>query len=524
MESADSSFADLSFKDALSNSAESGLHNNLARAVFGQNGLASVNASGHAKNPSAGPQETSETAASLLAKQAQLSPRIAAKQLAEKSARGQFRSLASAQAHQAQSTPTLRDRARNRSAPRTAQVRAKSRRTVIAPQITANPVHVALPVAPVQQMPPVERTNPIAEPVLPKRFSGASVALPASRTAEHVATAIDAAGATHGAQEETAASESESADAAHSAANSASAANRPASEIAHGTNPAADSATQNTAVSAQDGLDRSGNPLHQNANDAAATTGTLPAAASEMMRGTAGVQSAPGSMRARGASSASGSATLREGDSIAAAQGAPVSGSVHSDLMRDSVGQVRASLERTGGAAASGSSAQSNPFAALDAEPDQPAATWIHTSARQVEAGYQDPALGWVSVRADATANGLHASLVPASTEAAQSLGSHLAGLNSFLAEHHGSAGNGHPSRSRRRERHSADSTDRETGSRRTRRGRRQAAVPPTPHRLSRCRKQQGPKEQDRQQQEPAQCRWRRRAHIADASPSWPDS
>jgi len=79
-------------------------------------------------------------------------------------------------------------------------------------------------------------------------------------------------------------------------------------------------------------------------------------------------------------------------------------------------------------------------FAALDSAAGQPETTWLHASARHAEAGYLDPSLGWVSVRADASTNGLHASVVPSSPEAAQTLSTHLADLNSYLAEHHGSA------------------------------------------------------------------------------------
>jgi hypothetical protein len=75
-------------------------------------------------------------------------------------------------------------------------------------------------------------------------------------------------------------------------------------------------------------------------------------------------------------------------------------------------------------------------FTALDSATAGPAAPWIHTSAHHAEAGYLDPSLGWVSVRADATSAGVHAALVPASPEAASVLGNHLAGLNAWLAEH----------------------------------------------------------------------------------------
>jgi hypothetical protein len=76
-------------------------------------------------------------------------------------------------------------------------------------------------------------------------------------------------------------------------------------------------------------------------------------------------------------------------------------------------------------------------FATLDTAGSTVATTWIHAGAQQAEAGYQDPVLGWVSVRADLSAGGVHAQLVPGSADAAQTLGSHLTGLNTYLSEHH---------------------------------------------------------------------------------------
>jgi hypothetical protein len=77
-------------------------------------------------------------------------------------------------------------------------------------------------------------------------------------------------------------------------------------------------------------------------------------------------------------------------------------------------------------------------FATLDAA-GTARPTWIHAGTQRAEVGYQDPALGWVSVRADASGGGVHAELVPATADAAQALGGHLAGLNAFLAERHSS-------------------------------------------------------------------------------------
>lgn len=76
-------------------------------------------------------------------------------------------------------------------------------------------------------------------------------------------------------------------------------------------------------------------------------------------------------------------------------------------------------------------------FTALDTEVSPVAPTWVHAAAQHAEAGFEDPALGWVGVRAQLGGGGVHASLVPGSTDAALALGNHLAGLNAYLAEHH---------------------------------------------------------------------------------------
>jgi hypothetical protein len=81
--------------------------------------------------------------------------------------------------------------------------------------------------------------------------------------------------------------------------------------------------------------------------------------------------------------------------------------------------------------------ASGDPFRLLDDPHSAPTPSWIHAGTHHAEAGYLDPVLGWVRVRADSLASGMHAALVPSSPEAAQVLGSHLAGLNAYLSEHH---------------------------------------------------------------------------------------
>jgi hypothetical protein len=76
-------------------------------------------------------------------------------------------------------------------------------------------------------------------------------------------------------------------------------------------------------------------------------------------------------------------------------------------------------------------------FAAMDTGASGGPA-WLHAGAHSAEAGFEDPALGWVSVRAEMAAGSIHASVVPGSAEAAQTLGAHMAGLNNYLSEHRG--------------------------------------------------------------------------------------
>lgn len=76
-------------------------------------------------------------------------------------------------------------------------------------------------------------------------------------------------------------------------------------------------------------------------------------------------------------------------------------------------------------------------FTALDAETASGAPAWTHAGARGAEAGFQDPALGWIGVRANMSGAGIRAALVPGSADAAEALGGHLAGLNTYLAEQH---------------------------------------------------------------------------------------
>jgi hypothetical protein len=88
-------------------------------------------------------------------------------------------------------------------------------------------------------------------------------------------------------------------------------------------------------------------------------------------------------------------------------------------------------------AASSGRTEAGATFSALDMDAAPGAPTWIHAGGQRAEAGFQDPTLGWVSVRAEMSGGGIHAALVPGTSEAAETLGGHIPGLNDYLAEHH---------------------------------------------------------------------------------------
>jgi hypothetical protein len=76
-------------------------------------------------------------------------------------------------------------------------------------------------------------------------------------------------------------------------------------------------------------------------------------------------------------------------------------------------------------------------FEALDSQSEIGRPAWIHAGAQRAEVGFEDPALGWVGVRAESGGGRIHAEVVSGSSDAAQALSGHMAGLNAYLAEHH---------------------------------------------------------------------------------------
>ena len=76
-------------------------------------------------------------------------------------------------------------------------------------------------------------------------------------------------------------------------------------------------------------------------------------------------------------------------------------------------------------------------FAALEPSIRNESGTsnWARGGHAQAESGYLDPELGWIGVRAEVHAGGVHATLVSQSSDAAQALSGHIAGLHTYLAE-----------------------------------------------------------------------------------------
>jgi hypothetical protein len=76
-------------------------------------------------------------------------------------------------------------------------------------------------------------------------------------------------------------------------------------------------------------------------------------------------------------------------------------------------------------------------FTALDSAGGSMHPTWTHAGPHQAEAGFEDPTLGWVSVRAGVNAGMISAVIVPGSADATVALGGHMAGLHDYLWEQH---------------------------------------------------------------------------------------
>jgi hypothetical protein len=119
------------------------------------------------------------------------------------------------------------------------------------------------------------------------------------------------------------------------------------------------------------------------------------------------------------------------------AQPAPVAGAtgVTVSLVREPTGVQPTAIPSGSGGSTVHSTSIGDAFAALDAEPTSGGIAWTHAGARQAEAGFEDPALGWVGVRAELGGSGVHATVLPGSVEAAQALEQQMEGLSAHMAQ-----------------------------------------------------------------------------------------
>lgn len=76
----------------------------------------------------------------------------------------------------------------------------------------------------------------------------------------------------------------------------------------------------------------------------------------------------------------------------------------------------------------------SESFAAMDAGSRVGAPSLVRAGGRSAEAGFEDPSLGWVGVRANLSSGSVHATLIPGTAEAAQVLSAGLTGLTAHLS------------------------------------------------------------------------------------------
>ncbi len=134
---------------------------------------------------------------------------------------------------------------------------------------------------------------------------------------------------------------------------------------------------------------------------------------------------------AQGASSQTGQQVVHigQGQVSVSAVGAPIA-------HETGAAQVTTSAQSAAGHAGPGAST-ADTFSALDGAGEAMHTTWTHAGPHNAEAGFNDPQLGWVSVRAGLGGGGITAEVVPNSAEAGQALGAHMAGLNNYLADRH---------------------------------------------------------------------------------------
>jgi hypothetical protein len=176
------------------------------------------------------------------------------------------------------------------------------------------------------------------------------------------------------------------------------------------------------------------------ATSAAASSGKSSAVAPSVSKSSSAGGKSSASELLRSARGTGNSDSVEHGSHLIEGQSSGLA--VDASTMTRELAGARGAASMDGEMATASTAAKTGPdsreaFATLDAEAASGTPTWIHASTQRAEAGYNDPILGWVGVRADASGSGVHAEVVAGSADAALALGSHMAGLNAYLAEHH---------------------------------------------------------------------------------------
>ncbi|MGA3100471.1 MAG: hypothetical protein ABSD61_01285 [Terracidiphilus sp.] len=205
------------------------------------------------------------------------------------------------------------------------------------------------------------------------------------------------------------------------------------------------SATRQSGLGASSGIDEhrtlSGEfEPHRGASamDGASADPAVATASADKLSGDSDTSHSPQSMARSAHEAVAGGVITAAGQGIGThvVVGQQTSATEASAIVRDTGGAQGTTAAR-GEPAPTDVAAPRETFAALDAGTSVGTPSWIHAGGHQAEAGFEDPALGWIGVRADLSGNSVHAALVPGSVEAAQALSGHLAGLNAYLAEQH---------------------------------------------------------------------------------------
>jgi hypothetical protein len=280
-------------------------------------------------------------------------------------------------------------------------------------------------VPPAAPLPP--EGKPAAHPAAAPAAGRAASPAPALSAREHLGPAAAGSGLQQGSQAIAAAASAKPADFALDSQTASTAAHSADDPAQTESNAPAQSGAPSGAPSAEDDANPASNPI------AAARQSLAERSSSATGKGV----DEPLNLRpAHGANSPDAAAAAWLSPQALAAQ--PIPSVAESALLgRDgSAPGHSVNLQTLGASGGAAAAAPRETFAAMDSASAH-ATSWIHAGSHSAEAGFEDPSLGWIGVRADMGSGGVHASVVPGSAAAAAMLGGHMAGLHAYLSDHH---------------------------------------------------------------------------------------